>query len=111
MLLFVEGRGFLEVLGGQLPWTVVTDLYNRAENIANRTGVNLPSLLMHILANTRLVCKRYEVKLGMMEAIVPSGRDYQLYEVYVIFRHGLNAHDMRTIHQVIKEEYGKRKAS
>jgi hypothetical protein len=79
--------------------------------IAEAFAINHPSLIMHVLANTKIICGKWELELGKTGSVrLPSGiRIPGANSVTIQFMGNLNLDDMRQIHTTVKHCYGQRK--
>ena len=97
-LYWMEGLCFL-------PDTPPVILRDKTLEIAQTTGSNQFSLVMHVLANTRLICAKWELSLGHTVQLLPSGKKTNVSSVTIRFGNILNFEDMRKIYHEIKRRW------
>jgi hypothetical protein len=95
---FMEGMPF--ILG-----TPPVTLYDRTEEISQMMGINHPSLVMHVLANTRLVCPKWDLVMRTTQGLLPSDREAGTNSVTIRFRNSLSFEDMRQIYDRIRTKF------
>lgn len=96
--LIIEGMAFPQA-------TPPAIIYDKTLEIANDTGINHPSLVMHVLANTNIVCSKWNLKLNNTRYRLPSGIMTEIKGIEVRFRDTLNLEDMRQIYSAMRDNY------
>ena len=80
-------------------------IYDRTLEIANDTGINHPSLVMHVLTNTKIVCSEWDLKLNNTHYRLPSGVMTEIKGIEIKFRSTLSLEDMRQIYNEMRDHY------
>ena len=102
-IIAIEGQLFL-------PETPPADLYNRTKVIADNTGINHPSLIIHVLTNSRIICQKWDLTIQRIMQKLPSGKNTETKGITIRFRDTLNMEDMRQLYRTIKGDFGFKKS-
>ena len=96
--IYIEGMAFSQ-------GTPPAIIYIKAQEIANGTGINHPSLVMHVLTNAKLVSLKWNLKSSDSWYRLPSGIITENKGIEVRFRNTLNLEDMRQIYSEMRSNY------
>jgi len=102
-LIAIEGQLFL-------PKTPPANIYHITKDFADNTGINHPSLIMHVLTNSRIICQKWDCDIGCNMQTLPSGNKTKAKSITVRFRDTLSLGDMRQLYRNIKGEFGFKKS-
>jgi len=80
-------------------------IYDKTQEIANGTGINHPSLVMHVLTNAKFVCLKWNLTWNNTRSKLPSGIITEIKGIEVSFRDTLNLEDMRQIYSEMRSNY------
>ena len=97
-LVIMEHKTFLV---GTPPATI----FDKTEEISHGTGVNHPSLVMHVLADTRIVCRKWDMTTFRVMQRLPSGIKTDVKGTTIRFTGTLSFEDMRQIYNTIKRDF------
>lgn len=98
-LVYYEGMVFL-------PGTPPVIIWERTGEIARKTGANQPSLIMHVLSNTKLACPKVDWETQEVKAKLPSDMETTVRSITMRFRDTLNLQDTRDAHYLAKRRFG-----
>ena len=91
----IEGKIFT-------PTTTPAHIRSKTKSIAKATGINHPSLIMHVLANTKIICLKWDLITHESATELPSGSNTVIRTLEISFRDTLNFEDMRQLYNQIK---------
>lgn len=99
----IEGKLFVETT----PPAILAKL---TEEIADGTSVSHSSLIMHILANTGLICPSFKLKTSASSKQLPSGSEVVMKTIEIAFQDTLSYRDMGRVYRYVKSDFGLRRS-